>query len=630
MSEYSSANIRALKGLEAVKTRPGMYIGNTGPTGLHHLIWEVLDNSVDEAIAGHADRITLTLHADGSVSVVDNGRGIPVDFHPEEGMSALTVVLTVLHAGGKFDGASYKSSGGLHGVGVSVTNALSERLEARVGRDGRYYQQTFAHGGEPQTEVEEDNNPFPAQGTAIRFWPDTDMFEDTTFDPETIEERAKRAAYLTPGLTVVFRNENTQFEGTYHTERFADYLDVMSNAEPLHGVIEAHDEHETDKGPVEVYVALQYRDTNTGRIESYGNNVFTPQGGTHETGFRMALLRTLNALAEERGIKTKFTAPDVAESLIAAISVRVGDPEFEGQTKSKLNSPEAKGPVSRTVGAAIKEWVEENPKAAKAIFDRLQNAAKAREAADRARETVESQRKSALTSTTLPGKLTDCQEKDPAKSELFLVEGDSAGGSAKEGRDRVHQAILPAKGKIVNAYKAEPQKTLASDEVKNIALALGAGVGQKFDIEKLRYHKVIIMADADVDGAHIVTLMLTLFYRFMPALLTEGHVYVALPPLYRVRKGKDSRYLKDDAELEAFLADNPGYEVSRFKGLGEMDPESLWESTMNPENRRLARVGLNGVEDEEAARTFEVLMGSEVGPRREFITNSAAYANVDA
>lgn len=637
-ASYTGASIKVLKGLEAVRKRPGMYVGDQEKNGLHHCAWEILDNSIDEAMAGYCNKIEVVLRDDGSCQITDNGRGIPVDIHPEEGVSAATVILTVLHAGGKFDSATYKTSGGLHGVGASVTNALSRRLELTVVRDGKVWEQTFVDGGHAEAPLAEVG---PARnrptGTSIRFWPDPSIFQESCeFELERFQARLRRASYLNPGITFILRDERVGFEEVYLANRFGELVESLGEpfGDALTDTIEANQKVETKQGEVEVFLALRYyQNTSKTILESFANNIITPQGGTHEAGFRAALLRLINNYGQrEKILKEKETlrAEDVAEGLVAAIAVRLGEPKFQGQTKDRLANTEASGAVSSALYQALSTYFEENPRTARAIIERGLLAAKARAAGDKARELVLAKRKDALNPTGLPGKLADCQEKDPAKSELFLVEGDSAGGSAKQGRDRRTQAILALKGKILNTYRAEPHKALASEEVKNIITALGCGIAKHFDISGLRYHKIIIMTDADVDGAHIITLLLTLFHRYTPALIERGHVFVAMPPLYRVSKGQRSYYLRDDAALEAFLAENgAGWSVQRFKGLGEMNPEQLWETTMNPETRTLGRVVYGDEGPEAAEPTFEVLMGDEVPPRRAFIEENAEYAKVD-
>ena len=640
---YGGAQIKVLKGLEAVRKRPGMYIGDTGQRGFHHCAWEIIDNSVDEAMAGHCDTIDVVVHADGSMSVRDNGRGIPVDIHPEEKISAATVVMTVLHAGGKFengDGASaYKTTGGLHGVGASVVNALSSKFVMTIRRDGYVWSQEF-HRGEPVAPIARGERT-TEHGTTIQFWPDDQIFSDDetqealAFDRGTILKSLSTRAHLNPGLTINFRDErDTPMEQSWHANAFAEILDDISpdTSEPIFGPVSTQAAVETAQGVVDVMVALRIHTERAGVIGSYANNIVTPQGGSHEAGLRSAFLKVINTYGTTNNlIKEPLTAEDVREGLVAAVAVRVTDPKFSGQTKDKLANTECNGAVNSVVYRLMSKEFEENPQRAKNVIARAVLAAKARAAAEKAREMVE--RKNPLSVGTLPGKLADCQESDPALCELYIVEGDSAGGSAKQGRDRKTQAILPLKGKPLNTQRADELRALKSEEIQNIVQVLGCGVSQNFNLGKLRYHKIIQMTDADVDGAHIQTLLTTLFHKFTPQLIARGHVYVAMPPLYRVRKGKgDTFWIRDDAELEEFFRDKTreGWDIQRFKGLGEMNPEQLWETTMNPATRRLMQVvyqSPESPEDDEPA--FELLMGEEVQPRRVFIEEHADYAQID-
>lgn len=637
---YDSSQIRVLHGLEAVRKRPGMYIGDTGKQGFHHCLAEIIDNSVDEHMAGFCSSIIVRLYKDGSASVRDNGRGIPVDVHAEEGVSAATLVLTVLHAGGKFENESgesaYKTSGGLHGVGASVVNALSSRLKLLVAREGYYWSQEFTDGGNPVAPLSR-GEATDLHGTMIRFWPDMEIFrpEDgeapLSFDREIIAKTLSTRAHLNPGLSITLHDERDDSKQTWKAESFVDILDDLSphTSQPVFGPLSASE----NSGDVQVMVAMRVHAERKSVIGSYANNIVTPQGGTHEAGFRSALLRAFNVYAKNNNlVKEPLTAEDVQEGLVAAVSVRLTEPRFSGQTKEKLANTECSGAVSTVVYQMLMKHFEENPKDAKNVISRAALAARARAAAEKAREMVE--RKTPLSMGGLPGKLADCQESDPAVCELYIVEGDSAGGSAKQGRDRKFQAILPLKGKPLNVQKVDSAaRAMKSEEIGNILTVLGCGALTAFDVEKLRYHKVIIMTDADVDGAHISTLLITLFHKFTPQLIADGHLYVAMPPLYRVRKGKgDIHWIQDDAALDAFFADRPkeGWDVQRFKGLGEMNPEQLWETTMSPETRRLMLVEYSsGGSPEDDEPVFELLMGPEVPPRRAFIEENAVFAEVD-
>ncbi|MEW6046541.1 MAG: DNA topoisomerase (ATP-hydrolyzing) subunit B [Bacillota bacterium] len=620
---YGAEQIQVLEGLEAVRRRPGMYIGSTDEHGLHHLAYEVVDNSIDEAMNGFCTEIDVRVHPDGSLSVDDNGRGIPVEVHPRTGRPAVETVLTTLHAGGKFgqDGG-YKVSGGLHGVGVSVVNALSEWLEVQVRLGGKLYRQRFSRG-KPTTELEAVGET-DGTGTLVRFKPDPEIFETTEFDDETILQRLRNLAFLNAGLMLRFTDERTGRSESFHYEggivEFVRYLN--RNKDPLHpSVIYANREI----GGTIIELALQY---NTGYLETvitFANNIHTTEGGTHLAGFRSALTRTLNDAARKLGMlkegQDNLTGDDVREGLAAVVSVKLREPQFEGQTKTKLGNSEVKGQVDSVAGEAISLFLEEHPQEARRILEKCITAARAREAARKARELT--RRKSALESTGLPGKLADCILTDPEECELFLVEGDSAGGTAKQGRDRRFQAIMPLRGKILNVEKAGMEKILSNLEIRAMITALGTGVGDEFDISRARYGRIILMTDADVDGAHIRTLLLTFFYRYTRELIEQGRVYIAMPPLYRVRKGKKEHYCYSDAELERLLKQlgSNAVEIQRYKGLGEMNAEQLWETTMNPETRSILRVTL---EDAVAAdEIFTILMGEQVEPRRRFIQDHA-------
>lgn len=629
---YDGSSIRVLKGLEAVRKRPGMYIGDTETRGFHHLLTEIYDNSIDEALAGHATIVVVTLHADGSASVEDDGRGIPVDMHPTEKMPAATVAMTVLHAGGKFEGAAYKTSGGLHGVGASVVNALSSKLEMTIQRDGFIWEQTFRDGGRPVARLRQ-GKPTRAHGTTIRFWPDTTIFTDISrFDPAIVRDRLRVSSFLNPGLALTFVDEAAKTREDFRAGDFAEILSylITTTATPLSPPISTRKSVATDKGDVEVFLALRYVDADETIVATYANNIATALGGTHEAGFRSALLRAINTYAQNNSlVKDALTADDVREGLVAAIAVRLGEPRFEAQTKERLANSEANGAVSSTTYQMLASFFEENPSVAKAIVQKAILAAKARDAARRARDTV-IKRKSVLDSTSLPGKLADCRERDPKLSEIFIVEGDSAGGTAKSGRDSAFQAILPLRGKILNVEKADVAKALKSEQIDTLVRALGCGVLKHFDVTKLRYHKVIMMTDADVDGAHIATLMLTFFHRFMPQLITSGHVYSAMPPLFRVIRGKESHYIRNDAALERFMRNRPGnWTIQRFKGLGEMDAEQLWETTLDPATRQLGRIRYGDHAAAGSNETFTILMGDDVVPRRAFIEANAKFATVD-
>lgn len=637
--QYGASNIQVLEGLEAVRKRPAMYIGDVGIRGLHHLVYEVVDNSIDEALAGHCDTIHVTIHEDGSVSVRDNGRGIPVDMHPKEKRSALEVVMTTLHAGGKFDKDTYKVSGGLHGVGVSCVNALSHRLEATIWKNDAVWHQVYAYGvpEAPVAKVRDMTND-EANGTLVRFWPDGGIFQSTEYRFDTLADRLRELAYLNKQVTITITDEREAegLEEVYHFEggivEFVDYLD--ETREPIHEeTIFISDE--TADVPVEM--AMRYNSGYTENILSFVNNINTHEGGTHVSGFRRALTRTLKTYAEKNGLlknlKIDLSGEDFREGITVVLSVKVAEPQFEGQTKTKLGNSEVQGAVESLVAEKLADWLEDHPKESKRIVDKVALAAQARHAARRARELV--QRKNAFSSGGLPGKLADCSSRTPEECELYLVEGDSAGGSAKQARDRHFQAILPLRGKILNVEKARLDKILANEEIKNIVTALGTGLGvgeYDFEPEKLRYHKIIVMTDADVDGAHIRTLLLTFLYRQMRLLVEKGYVYVAQPPLYKAKKGKQERYCWTEEELRTALAELEGdtkqkATIQRYKGLGEMNPEQLWETTMDPARRMLQRVT---IEDAAAAdRIFSTLMGDAVEPRRKFIERNAKYATID-
>ncbi|NKE35597.1 DNA topoisomerase (ATP-hydrolyzing) subunit B [Natronococcus sp. JC468] len=634
-SEYGAGQIQVLEGLEAVRKRPAMYIGSTDARGLHHLVYEVVDNSIDEALAGHCDDITVTIEADGSVLVTDDGRGIPVDTHDEYDRPALEVILTVLHAGGKFDNKSYQVSGGLHGVGVSVVNALSERLEAEVKRDGGVFRHAF-EGGEPVGDMERvrDMEPDEETGTEIRFWPDSDIFETGEFSFSTLSSRLRELAFLNSGVRINLRDEREEtddgaaVEETYEYEggirEFVEYLNE-TRAVMHDDVIYFEDEDEN----VRVEVAMQATEDLQGSIHAFANNINTREGGTHLTGFKTALTRVVNDYANERNllgdVDGNLKGEDIREGLTAVISVKHPDPQFEGQTKTKLGNSEVRGIVEGAMHERLGTYFEEHPDTAEAIVAKAVEAAKARKAAQKAEELT--RRKSALESTSLPGKLADCQTRDPDEAELFIAEGDSAGGSAKQARNPEFQAILPIKGKILNVEKHRLDRILENDEIRNMITAIGAGIGDEFDIDDVRYKKIIMATDADVDGAHIRTLLLTFFYRHMRPLLEGGYVYATQPPLYRIRYRGETYDAMTDAERDEIVEEvcdgNPS-QVQRFKGLGEMNPEQLWETTMNPENRILKQIT---VEDAAAAdKMFSVLMGDAVEPRKQFIKDHAPEA----
>lgn len=639
-NNYSADSIQALEGMEHVRMRPSMYIGDTGVRGLHHLVYEVVDNSIDEALAGHCDTITVFINEDNSISVEDNGRGIPVDIHKKEGVSALEVVMTKIGAGGKFDKDSYKVSGGLHGVGVSCVNALSDHLRATVFRDGKIYEQEYERGKAmyPVKQIGETTK----RGTVVTFKPDPTIFTQTVeYSYDTLAARMRELSFLNKGITITMCDKRHLDEKgelvteTFHSKEglkeFVKFLD--GNREPIISHVISMD---NEKGEIPVEVALVYNTSYSENIFSYVNNINTHEGGTHLQGFRMGLTRTLKKYADSSGLldKLKFeiSGDDFREGLTAIISVKVQEPQFEGQTKTKLGNREVVSPVSQSVAEMLENYLEENPNDAKIIVQKVILAAQARHAAKKAREMV--QRKTVLGGGGLPGKLSDCSEQDPEKCEIFLVEGDSAGGTAKQGRDRAFQAILPLRGKILNVEKAMHHKVFENEEIRNIFTALGVTIGTAEDskalnLEKLRYHKVVIMCDADVDGSHISTLILTFFFRFMKELIEGGHVYIATPPLYLVKKGNKKEYAWNDDQRDLINQRMGGSAaIQRYKGLGEMNAEQLWETTLNPDFRTLRQVTIDSLT--EADRVFSMLMGDEVPPRREFIEKNAVYANIDA
>ncbi len=641
--EYSAGNIQVLEGLEAVRKRPAMYIGDVGIKGLHHLIWEVVDNSIDEALAGYCDDITVTVNEDNSITVSDNGRGIPTDMHEKEKKSALEVVMTVLHAGGKFDKDTYKVSGGLHGVGVSCVNALSTKLKATVHRNGKVFEQEYERG-KPRYAVKEVGTT-DITGTTVNFKPDTEIFTVSEYNYDTIASRLRELSYLNSGIKIHLidlreldddgKPKSDDFYSDGGLKEFVEYLD--STREKL---IPDAIFMNSEKGEIPVEVAMSYNTSFSENVVSYVNNINTIEGGTHVAGFRRALTRTLKSYADKSGlldkVKVEISGDDFREGLTAVISVKVAEPQFEGQTKTKLGNSDAMGAVDTVVGEMLNNYLEEHPKEARTIVQKVILAAQARFAARKAREMV--QRKNVLSGTGLPGKLADCSDSDPAVCELYLVEGDSAGGSAKQGRDRNFQAILPLRGKILNVEKAQEHKIYENDEIKNMITALGVSFGTEEDakalnMEKLRYHKIVIMTDADVDGSHIRTLILTFFFRYMHALIEKGYLYIALPPLYLLKKGRQERYCWTEDERERLVTEMAGegkedsVNVQRYKGLGEMNPEQLWTTTMDPERRSLKQVTIESAA--EADHLFSMLMGDEVAPRREFIERNAKYAKVD-
>jgi DNA gyrase subunit B len=631
-SDYTAASIQVLEGLEAVRRRPGMYIGSTDLRGLHHLVWEVVDNSIDEAMASHATTILVTIREDGTVVVVDDGRGVPVGKH-STGKDALEVVHTVLHAGGKFGGGGYKVSGGLHGVGVSVVNALSEWMRVESARDGFVFSQEYVRG-KPKTPVTKMGPAHGRRGTTTMFRADPEIFESVDFSFETISQRLRESAYLTKGVWITLVDERIDRERSFYFEgglvSFVRHLNRNKEVLHLRPIY-----CEKREGTTTVEAALQYNDTYTENVLAFANNINTVDGGSHVTGFRAALTSSLNDWARRAAIlkdsDTNLSGDDVREGLTAVISVKLTEPQFEGQTKAKLGNAEVKGQVQTALAEALGQYLDENPGDGRRIIEKCLTAARARDAARKARDLV--LRKGALDGLSLPGKLADCQERDPARSELYLVEGDSAGGSAKQGRDRRFQAILPLRGKLLNVEKARLDKIVASENVRPLIIALGAGIegiGDSFDIAKLRYHRIIIMTDADVDGAHIRTLLLTFFYRFMPQVIENGYLYIAQPPLYRVSTGKVTRYAQSDKERDRIVKemDRKNVSVQRFKGLGEMNADQLWETTMNPATRTLLRAEIEDAVDADAI--FTMLMGEKVGPRKDFIkTEARKVQNLD-
>ncbi|MCT2408964.1 DNA topoisomerase (ATP-hydrolyzing) subunit B [Chryseobacterium antibioticum] len=640
--QYTASSIQALEGMEHVRLRPSMYIGDVGVRGLHHLVYEVVDNSIDEALAGYCDTILVTIHEGESISVKDNGRGIPVDFHEKEQKSALEVVMTKIGAGGKFDKDSYKVSGGLHGVGVSCVNALSTLLVATVSLNGKLYQQKYSEG-KALADVAEIGTT-DERGTEVFFQPDATIFQETVYNYDTLATRLRELAFLNKGITITLIDERTPNEdGSFPSEIFHSEGGLREFVEYIDGSRESIMENvifmEAERDDIPVEVAMRYNTSFSENLHSYVNNINTHEGGTHLAGFRRALTRTLKKYADDLGIpqkeKVEITGDDFREGLTAVISVKVMEPQFEGQTKTKLGNSEVSGAVDKIVGEMLSNFLEENPNEAKIIVQKVVLAAKARQAAKKAREMV--QRKSPMGGSGLPGKLSDCSSKDPAESELFLVEGDSAGGTAKQGRDRHFQAILPLRGKILNVEKSMLHKVYDNEEIKNIYTALGVSVGTEEDskalnMAKLRYHKVVIMTDADIDGSHISTLILTFFFRFMKELIENGYIYIAQPPLYLLKKGNKKIYAYNEKEREEFTLemapDGKGVEVQRYKGLGEMNPEQLWETTLNPQHRILKQVTIDNAV--EADSIFSMLMGDEVPPRREFIEKNAKYAKIDA
>ncbi|MFQ5769365.1 MAG: DNA topoisomerase (ATP-hydrolyzing) subunit B [bacterium] len=627
---YNAEQIQVLKGLQAVRKRPAMYIGDVSARGLHHLVYEVVDNSIDEVLAGFCNKINITLNKDGTVTVIDNGRGIPVDIHPTEKRPALEVVMTVLHAGGKFDKSSYKVSGGLHGVGVSVVNALAEWCEVEVYREGKIYSQRYQRGV-PESDVKVVGK-HKKTGTKTTFLPDKKIFKKTNFNFDVLSERMRELAFLNNNLEISIADENSGKSSKFlYKGGLVSFIDYLNESRiPVHKKpIFVHSKRED----VSIEIALQYNDSYIENIFSYVNNINTIEGGSHLVGFKTALTRTLNNYAQKNNLLKKenftLTGEDVREGLTAVISAKVMEPQFEGQTKTKLGNSEVKGITESIFGDGLASYLEENPSVGKKIIEKCLTAARSREAARKARELT--RRKSALNGNSLPGKLADCSIQDPAQCEIYLVEGDSAGGSAKQGRDRRFQAILPLKGKILNVEKARMDKILSNDEIRTIISALGTGIGtEEFDADKLRYHKIIIMTDADVDGSHIRTLLLTFFFRYMKGLIEKGYVYIAQPPLYRIHKGKQEYYVYDDEEREAILnrLGKNGVSIQRYKGLGEMNPEQLWRTTMDPEKRTNLQVTIE--EAIEAERIFSILMGGNVELRRKFIEDNAMYVkNLD-
>lgn len=630
-NNYDASQIQVLEGLEAVRKRPGMYIGSTSSRGLHHLVWEVVDNSIDEALAGFCDTIRVIVNENNSITVIDNGRGIPVGIHPKMGKPAVEVVMTVLHAGGKFDGEGYKFSGGLHGVGVSVVNALSTELEVQVHRDGNIYYQKYLRGV-PEADLK-IIGATDITGTHITFQPDPTIFTETTvYEFDVLQNRLRELAFLNRGVNIILEDERgdgkkKEFKFDGGIKSFVEYLN--RNREPLH---ETPIYIEGEREGIPVQISMQYNDSYSSNIYSYANNIHTHEGGTHESGFKSALTRVINDYARRNNLlkdsDSNLSGDDVREGLTAIISVKIADPQFEGQTKTKLGNSEARTATEQIFGEKLAEFLDENPATAKKVIGKAVMAARAREAARKARELT--RRKNALEVSSLPGKLADCTSRNAAVSEIYIVEGDSAGGTAKQGRDRMFQAILPLKGKIINVEKARLDKALSNDEVRTIITALGTGIADDFNIEKARYHKIIIMTDADVDGAHIRTLLLTFFYRYMRPLIENGYIYIAQPPLFRVAQGKKVLYAYNERmkdELVKTLEGKGKIDIQRYKGLGEMNANQLWETTMDPESRTLLQVSLQDAMD--ADEVFEMLMGDRVEPRRDFIQEYAKQANLD-
>jgi DNA gyrase subunit B len=635
--DYGAGNIQVLEGLEAVRKRPAMYIGDIGQKGLHHLVYEVVDNSIDEALAGHCSEIDVVINENNSITVIDNGRGIPTDMHPKEKKSALEVVMTVLHAGGKFDKDSYKVSGGLHGVGVSCVNALSIHLKVEVHRNGKVYHQEYERGV-PMYDVKEVGTT-DKTGTIVTFLPDNEIFHETVYHFDILQSRLRELSFLNKGIKLSLTDKRRQDEeGNDIKDNFVsengliDFVELIDeNREKL---LDSVIHMDTEKNGVPVEIAMHYNTSYSENIHSYVNNINTHEGGTHLSGFRRALTRTLKRYADESGmldkVKFEIAGDDFREGLTAVISVKVMEPQFEGQTKTKLGNKEVTGAVDQAVGEMLTNYLEENPNMAKQIVQKVLLAAQARNAARKAREMV--QRKNVLSGSGLPGKLADCSDKDPEKCEIFLVEGDSAGGTAKQGRDRFFQAILPLRGKILNVEKAMQHKVFENEEIKNMYTALGVTIGTEEDskalnLEKLRYHKIVIMTDADVDGSHIATLILTFYFRYMKELVESGYLYIATPPLYLVKKGKEQHYCWSDEERDMMVEKMNGASIQRYKGLGEMNAEQLWDTTMNPETRTLRQVTIDSAA--EADRIFSMLMGDEVPPRRAFIEQNAKYAKID-
>lgn len=635
-TEYGADQIQILEGLEAVRKRPGMYIGSTSARGLHHLVYEIVDNAVDEALAGYCDTICVSINADNSITVTDNGRGIPVGINHKAGLPAVEVVFTVLHAGGKFGGGGYKVSGGLHGVGASVVNALSEWLEVEIYKEGRVYKQRYERGKVCYKLDVVDTCEPGKSGTKVTFFPDAEIFEETIFDYEVLKQRLREMAFLTKGLKIILADERPKerIEKTFHYEggikEFVQYLNKSKT--PLYEQIIYC---EGGKDGVMVEVAMQHNDSYSDNTYGFVNNITTPEGGTHVVGFRNALTKTFNDYARKNKLlkdnEPNLSGEDIREGLTAIISVKIEDPQFEGQTKQKLGNSEARGAVDNVVSTQLEIFLEQNPSVAKMTVEKSVMAQRAREAARKARDLT--RRKSALEGMSLPGKLADCSDKNPANCEIYIVEGDSAGGSAKTARDRATQAILPLRGKILNVEKARLDKIYANNEIKAMITAFGTGIHDDFDISKLRYHKIIIMTDADVDGAHISTLLLTFLYRFMPELIKQGYVYLAQPPLYKLEKNKKVWYAYSDEELDSILREvgrDGNNKIQRYKGLGEMDADQLWETTMDPEHRVLLRVTMDEETSSELDLTFTTLMGDKVEPRREFIEENAKYVqNLD-